>query len=184
MGIEDVTGESCPELAGTTDSGYRFVYYNFDGKPLEPDFYRIRRHEMPSTPKFGAKPVKTDCPKYLQPAGSGVHAYLSRRIDWNADVLADQHQTIPVIFTEGEKKAEAACKAGLITVGLGGVDAFASSKQDIDLLPDLAKLAKNRRSGLFTTRTSPTKMTCAVRAKSSRCKFIWLWLSGVHRSAQ
>ena len=145
MGIEDVTGESCPELAGTTDSGYRFVYYNFDGKPLEPDFYRIRRHEMPSTPKFGAKPVKTDCPKYLQPAGSGVHAYLSRRIDWNADVLADQHQTIPVIFTEGEKKAEAACKAGLITVGLGGVDAFASSKQDIDLLPDLAKLAKNRR---------------------------------------
>jgi hypothetical protein len=140
MGIESLSAEEAEGLFETPRAGYKIPYSNFDRVVF--GFFRFRYTDFIPTQVFGGEVQITKQLKYMQPAGSGVHAYLSRHIDWN-DVLDDP--TIPVISTEGEKKAAAACKAGLITVGLGGVDAFASSKRDIDLLPELVRLAPNRR---------------------------------------
>jgi Domain of unknown function (DUF3854) len=141
MGIEDVDSEWCQQHIRSDVPGYKIPYYDFDGVLLAED-YRVRRlFRPPHNPKVEAN----NGPKYLQAPGSVVRAYLSRRIDWT-DVLTNP--AIPVVTTEGEKKSEAACKANIVTVGLGGVDSFASGKRDIDLLPELVTLAKDRRCAI------------------------------------
>lgn len=56
--------------------------------------------------------------RYSQPRDSGVHAYFAPVIDW-APIL--DNPAIPIVFTEGEKKALSACLHGVPTIGLGGV---------------------------------------------------------------
>ena len=56
--------------------------------------------------------------KYFQTPGSGVHAYLSKLIDWESSL---KDITQPLIITEGEFKATQGCKVGYPTIGLGGV---------------------------------------------------------------
>jgi len=85
-------------------------------------------------------------PKYLQPESTGVRGYfaplLADGLTW-AKVFADP--TIPIVITEGEKKAAAMCKAGFVCVGIGGVDNYAAAKQGISLLAELAELAQGGR---------------------------------------
>jgi hypothetical protein len=71
--------------------------------------------------------------RYSQPAGSGMFAYfpVTAQFEWS-DVLADT--STPIIVTEGEKKALAACLAGIPCVGLGGVFNFAQGGELIESL--------------------------------------------------
>lgn len=56
--------------------------------------------------------------KYVQGAGTGVHVYLCPTVDWTA-IFADPK--CPLMITEGEAKAIAACEQGLACIALGGV---------------------------------------------------------------
>jgi len=91
------------------DAGYFIPYLDLKGTPT--GHYRIR--VLKGTP---------GSPKYLQPAKAGNHAYVPAGLpaDWEKD------PSIPVVITEGEKKALASAQGGFVTIGVGGVDSWRS----------------------------------------------------------
>ena len=94
------------------------------------NFFRLRYYSAPHLPR------------YTQPKKSGTHAYFPRVKDWTWREVA-KDQSIPVIITEGEKKALAACLQGLPTIGLGGVHNYQSSGQ---ILPEIVALGLQGRT--------------------------------------
>ena len=96
-------------------------------------FCRVRYYS-PKTKVHGFKKKKQL--RYTQPPDSGVHPYfpMCEDIDW-LDIAEDTD--VPIMITEGEKKALSACLAGIPTIGLGGVYNFT---HDGDLLPILERI--------------------------------------------
>ncbi|MBI1316390.1 DUF3854 domain-containing protein [bacterium] len=97
--------------------GVVIPYFNSDGSPLEVDgipFARMRR--LGDVPKGAAK--------YVQGSGTGVHVYLCPFVDWGA-IFADPK--VPIVVTEGEAKAIAACSQGIACIALGGVSSTRDS---------------------------------------------------------
>jgi len=94
--------------------------------PYSDGFFRIKILKQNS--KFGELRKQ----KYTQPPRMPPRLYLSSLggIDWKR-IAKDP--TKPLLITEGEKKAAAACKAKYACIGLGGVFNFAKNGQ---LLPD------------------------------------------------
>lgn len=101
-----------------------------DGE-IEP-FCRVRYFETASAKQTFKKRKAI---RYGQPKNSGVHPYYPQveGIDWE-EVAADPN--IPILITEGEKKAIAGCLAGIPTLGLGGVFNFS---HDGELLPEMER---------------------------------------------
>jgi hypothetical protein len=66
--------------------------------------------------------------RFAQPKGSGVEAFFDPHVDW-CNVAKDI--TVDVHFVEGEIKALAMNRHGIVTIGLGGVDSFGGA----DLTP-------------------------------------------------
>ena len=93
-------------------------FFDIDGGVLYTDnkqaAMRFRRHLPEGEPN-----------KYLSPKNSGSFAYLPQveGIDW-PHISVDA--TEPLVITEGEYKSIAACKRGVICVGLGGAWNFKS----------------------------------------------------------
>src|SRR5215472_5021752 len=83
-------------------------YFEINGKPNGFE----RRKLFPAVPWGDGHHLR-----YWQPSNSGVHLYLPPLLDWQA-LAADA--TRPLVITEGEKKALAACQCGLPAIGLGG----------------------------------------------------------------
>ncbi len=74
------------------------------------DYFRVR--------VLGA--LRTGAPKYLSPKGSGsAPCYFPPCVDWS-DICADVSKA--VCITEGEFKSWTASRAGVPTIGVGGVD--------------------------------------------------------------
>lgn len=96
------------KLAGVLHA-YRLPYFDLDGKPL--DFERWRLFPPIVTADGHTR-------KYHQAKGSAPYLYLPPLHNWRA-VAADP--TIPIIVTEGEKKAAAGCQGGLVVMGTAGV---------------------------------------------------------------
>tara|TARA_R110000772_G_C13310278_1_gene440253 strand:+ start:35822 stop:38020 length:2199 start_codon:yes stop_codon:yes gene_type:complete len=95
-------------------------------------FARVRYFEEPCKKSFTKqKPLR-----YGQPKNSGVHPYfpIVEGIDWLAVV---KDPTIPIMITEGEKKALSACLAGIPTIGLGGVYNFTHDGELLPILEDV-----------------------------------------------
>lgn len=82
-------------------------YCRIDGAPLNFQRWKLFYEGDPG-----------DRPKYWQPSGTDPLAYFSPLLDWQ--VLASE-PTKMLLITEGEKKALAACQAGLACLGLAGV---------------------------------------------------------------
>ena len=110
-------------------------YYDLEGRQVmyqdarkkEQPFYRIR-WENP-----GLHTDKNDKPmKYQSPPGSGTKLYIPQHIR-----AAYQRGTqIPILFLqEGEKKSEKACKHGLPSVGLSGINAIGQGSKNQKTLP-------------------------------------------------
>jgi len=72
--------------------------------------------------------------RYSQPGGSGARAYFCPAIEW-APIL--DNPAIPIVITEGEKKAASACLHGIPTIGLGGCSNW---RRDDKLLAELADI--------------------------------------------
>jgi len=76
----------------------------------------------------------------MQPKNTEPHIYFAPFVDWK-EVANDT--TFPIAITEGEKKAAAACMAGITTLGLGGVWNFRTHRGA--LLPAFREIVWQRR---------------------------------------
>jgi hypothetical protein len=133
MHIEDLSASDVQEMTGGAfkATAFKLPYPDRLGN-FNDDFYRIRFHEPQA--RNNAKPDKKE--RYWQPPGTGVNAYLPPMLSkpW-AKILPNGELLLYLV--EGEKKAAAAAKYKLPTIGLGGVRALSSKKQDVSLLPEL-----------------------------------------------
>lgn len=107
-----------------------YMQFKRDGECLP--FCRVRYFTPPSKVKSFKKQKQQ---RYTQPRSSGVHPYfpMVQGLDW---IKIAVNPDTPLVITEGEKKALAACLIGIPTIGLGGVYNFS---QDGELLPILDK---------------------------------------------
>ena len=147
MGIEVLGSEDVFTITGKYKArAAKFPYFDHRGR--ETDYFRLRF--LDDVRGFGAKKSL----RYWQPAKTLPQAYFCPLIDW-AEVLEDTNTEI--WFTEGEKKAAAACKAGVYCIGLGGVWSWRSTKGRQPLIPDLAlvKWAKRQVRLCFDTDADP-----------------------------
>lgn len=130
-----------------------FDYLDAAGRPT--GMVRLRRLEGP--------PASRACPKYLQRTGSRPGVWFSREVAWPA-VLADATKTLVIV--EGEKKAEALCRAGIPAIGLGGVWNTGSRRRRIEVLPELLRIEWSGRRVVicFDADEKPTARRHVARA--------------------
>jgi hypothetical protein len=112
MRVASISAEDLHNRGIVAEGGYTIPYFDFQGNPI-PDAYRIKL--LPAI--IGSKGNQV---KYLSPKGGSNHAYLPPGID--EDSWLDPG--VPLVITEGEKKAAAAAQAGLCCMGLAGVDSW------------------------------------------------------------
>lgn len=116
-------------------------YYDLEGAPvmyevkdkrkkLEKKEYARVRYQFPQehTDKNG-RPIK-----YRTPAGAGTALYIPQKI---RELYTNGTKIDRIFIQEGEKKAEKACKHGIHSVGISGIQNFAYQGQ---VPPDLVKL--------------------------------------------
>lgn len=125
----DVFVEGTRDQYGNVSDGDDMIiwYYDLEGRPVnfvskksknkKPQrFYRIRWSVPDQHLDKNGKPIK-----YQSPAGSGTHLYIPQKLR----NLYNKGAHIPTLYLqEGEKKAEKACKHGIISVGLTGINAI------------------------------------------------------------
>jgi hypothetical protein len=136
MRLEDLTASDVDELTKGTfrASGYRIPYNDRFGEKLDDDF-RVRFHEPQA--RNNAKADKKQ--RYWQPKGMGVRAYLPRIYGKTWEKMIPNSKLL-ILVSEGEKKAAAAAKHKVPTIGLGGVDAISNKRRDETFLPELDEL--------------------------------------------
>ncbi len=136
-----LTAKEVDTLTGNHAAGYLIPYFDVDGKKT--DYYRVRYTEEVKG-AFGAakkKPLRYTGPKNALP-----RFYFPKRIDWRA---LNEDASEPLIITEGEKKAEKACKAGLPCFSVPGVWAWRSKKAGIAAIPDFDLITWQERRVLL-----------------------------------
>ena len=115
LGFLFLPSEETYEITGKYRvESYRIPYLDIDGE--DTGFFRLR-FRIPQLPPFKRKGKKT---RYWQPKGSEPRAYFPHlgNFDW-PNVANDP--AVPLVITEGEKKAAAAVANGIACIGLGGV---------------------------------------------------------------
>jgi len=118
--------------------GYVIPY--FDAKGKKTNFFRYRYLVDVRTPWEKASKAKGR--KYEQPKKTAPEIYLPPFVKWTE--LQNNTET-PLVITEGEKKAASATKAGIPTIGLGGVWSFQQKKSNTPLLPSLLEFEWRER---------------------------------------
>lgn len=118
-----------PEGIDPPGAGYVIPYFDVDGDATGFMRYRYLVDTRSGFEKLsGAKQRR-----YTQPADTVPQVYWPPHMNWRNH--AENPETI--IITEGEKKAARATKAGIPTIGLGGVWSFQNAPRNEPLLPDL-----------------------------------------------
>lgn len=173
MGIHIVSADSLKEIFND-DSFSRdavaFPYHDIDGRIN--GFARYK--PIGTAAPLDRTALKTRGAKYLQPPKSRPHVYLPPFLDW-CEVVEDP--SIPIIITEGEKKA--ACAAKLLrastkkpaaVLGLGGVWSFGSKKEGTQIIPELEQFISPQReiTIIFDSDTSSNTQVAAARGALSR----------------
>ena len=140
MRLEDLTASDVKDLTKGAfhASAYKIPYNDRLGEKLEDDNYRIRFHE-PQKRNNASDPNKLQ--RYWQPRGLGVRAYLPR-IQGKTWAKIIPNGKLLIFVGEGEKKAAAAAKHKLLTIGLGGVDAISNKRREESFLPELDEIGR------------------------------------------
>lgn len=132
----DQVAEELPGLTLHPAAGFTLPYHTMRGKPTP--FYRFRYLEQPPRSGFAAltstKPVR-----YVQPPHTSPRVYFSKLLDW-PKFFSMKREGKWMVITEGELKADCACKHGFPTLALGGVWNFMSKREGVPLLEDLKAL--------------------------------------------
>lgn len=105
-------------------------YFDLSGKPVkfqkprsqkQENFYRMRWQNPDLHLDKNGKPKK-----YETPYGAGSHVYIPQTL---RSAYRDARQIKRLYIQEGEKKAEKACKHGMMSVGINGIHNIAHNKQ-------------------------------------------------------
>jgi hypothetical protein len=124
MGLTELTAKDCLSQLrwawdGIPNGGYKIPYFDLEGKRTS--FFRVRF--TPAIRKKGGGLIR-----YGQPKDSTTRAYLPP-LPWCREAWRDV--SVPLVITEGEKKAAKACQEGILTVGLGGVNSWLRRKFEV-----------------------------------------------------
>ncbi len=128
-GYKVLTPKQTKELTGNYAAAYYIPYYDINGKLIK-DFWRVRYLEEVKG-AFGSSKKKPQ--RYTGPKHALPRFLFPVNFDWKT--LKDD-PTEPLMFTEGEKKSEKACKMQLPCISVPGVWAWRSKKQGIAAIPD------------------------------------------------
>jgi len=139
MKLTPCNADEAEAVLGSTFAthGYILPYFDVHGKPIEAMRFRFLGE---------LKNKEKKIVKYSQPKGTNPHLYFPPCIKWKK-ILTDT--SIPLTFTEGEKKAYKACKEGIHTIGLGGVWSFKSKKLRKALIDDFNHIILKDRKVLL-----------------------------------
>jgi hypothetical protein len=150
MRLTVLTASETEEVTGKFKARAVKIPY-LDARGRDTGHFRLRF--LDDVRGFGARKPQ----RYWQAPDTEPRAYLAPGVDWAA-ALADPARELWV--TEGEKKAAAACKAGIACVGLGGVWSWRSARNRQPLIADLALVQwKGRRVVLaFDTDADPNPL--------------------------
>ncbi len=129
VGIHSVTPRFIPKHLGFNDQ--RITSVLCFPYPAEPGFCRDKIFPTNLVGKDGHKM------RYLQRKGSGCKLYIPPLAE-----SVREDPTVPLYFTEGEKKAAKACQEGYPCIGLGGLWNFTNNGE---LLPDFARITLEGR---------------------------------------
>lgn len=133
---------SQPELGNLNIRGGQIPFFDFDGCKLE--FTRVRLFGEPFKPAHSKKPAKV-----LQQYGSQSRLYMPPILkDGRKWAEVAQDVTTPLILTEGELKAIAACQKGFCCAAITGVFNFlhkTDKELDSEFLEDLNQFAWDGR---------------------------------------
>lgn len=130
--FEPLTAKQVKDLTGNYAAGYLIPYHDVNGKNTT--YSRVRYTQEVKGP-FGA--TKKKPLRYTGPKDELPRFYFPKRVNWKGLV---KDESVPLVITEGEKKAEAACKAGIPCISIPGVWAWRSKKKgkaaiaDFDLI--------------------------------------------------
>lgn len=126
------------------DDEMLIFYYDLYGAPMKyasrgaagalKPYIRIR-YSNPDLHTVGGRPVK-----YRTPKGAGVRFYITQTI---RDAFKEGRHIDTLIIQEGEKKAEKACKHGIMSLGIQGIYNIGSAQEG--LIQDLQYLVKKCR---------------------------------------
>ena len=133
LGCKPKSAKSAKSMLGLRNinlpDGYEFPYYDVNKERI---YDASRWRALGSYTQRNRQSGKRESgPKYRQRTRSKPRLYFCPLTDWS-----EVDGTI--VITEGEKKAACACKAGIRTVGIGGVWNWRKPKSDDELLPDFA----------------------------------------------
>ena len=135
--FKHLTAKQTKSILKTECEAYEIPYYTLDGKPSGYTRYRMLANIEIDKKVLGkirkVKPSKK-IPRYLQVKDSKPEVYFAPVLPWRQIA---KNSKMPIIITEGEKKAAIACLNKYPTIGLGGVDSFGSRKRNLKLLPSL-----------------------------------------------
>lgn len=116
-------------------AGYLVPYFDSTGKPRA-DLFRYRYLEDTRRKGFGAL-GSVKARRYTQPSGTPPGVYWAPFAEWRRIIETAE---VPLIITEGEKKAAISSKMGVPCIGLGGVWSFRSKALGVVLLPELREV--------------------------------------------
>jgi hypothetical protein len=138
LGLELLTADETDDFVGEPRASYKIPYFELSGKRIS--YARVRFLENAKGKFFRGK---SGTFRYSQQANSNPHLYYPPYLDWKK-IAKDP--SIPILITEGEKKAAKACKEGIACIALGGVYSFKSSKRLQDLIPEFYDINWKDRS--------------------------------------
>ena len=123
-----LSAKDTKHLTGIYAESYLIPYHDVKGN--ETEFWQVRYTEVPIG-AFGI--VRKKPPRYSQLLRTLPYFYFPARVDWTG---ISQDVNEPLAITEGEKKAEKACKSGIPCIAVGGVWAWRSKKKGIPAIAD------------------------------------------------
>lgn len=129
--------EALPKLAVSMPAG-GFVIPYYDPAQNYTGFFRFRYLEQPRLTGFAAIAARKEM-RYTQPPALKPRVYFSPLYPWPA-YFARPAAERPLYITEGELKANCACKNTFPTIALGGVWNFRSARANEPLIPDLGDM--------------------------------------------
>jgi hypothetical protein len=160
LGIEFLEAPQVTQLHPSFRSSPALKLNYFDARGKTLNFYRLR---YLADADGLARGTKKGTQRYAQPPGTPPQVYFAKAVKSWAAHLEDP--ALPLHITEGEKKSAAACKAGFLTLGLGGVWCWKSTKRGEALVPELASIAWRDRPVFITFDSDAAENPDIIRAQ-------------------
>lgn len=138
--LEVLSREDTDKFVGEPRASYKIPYFDLEGNRIA--YSRVRFLENRKKKAF-RKGIRDGSFRYSQPFNSSPHVYFPPYFNWKK-IAKDPD--VPILITEGEKKAACACKMGIACIALGGVYGFKAGKRFWDVLPEIEAIVWKDRA--------------------------------------